>query len=72
MKSKSLFDQSASNFSEMRKVVLLPGHGIGPEISESVKKIFNVLKIPVEWEEHQTLDKPKDESGDLIDAHTLA
>ncbi|KRW98930.1 hypothetical protein PPERSA_09455 [Pseudocohnilembus persalinus] len=56
---------------QKRKVVLLPGHGIGPEISNSVKRIFEVLKVPIEWEEHHTLDKPKDDEGNLIDNKTL-
>ena len=35
---------------EKQKVVLFPGNGIGPEISESVKNIFSSLKIPIEFE----------------------
>lgn len=29
---------------EKKKVVLFPGHGIGPEITDSVLKIFDTLK----------------------------
>ncbi|KAI9340024.1 hypothetical protein DFJ73DRAFT_628210, partial [Zopfochytrium polystomum] len=32
-------------------VTLIPGDGIGPEISESVKKIFEADKVPIVWEE---------------------
>lgn len=32
-------------------VSLIPGDGIGPEISESVKSIFKQAKVPIEWEE---------------------
>ncbi|KAK9896950.1 hypothetical protein P389DRAFT_188708 [Cystobasidium minutum MCA 4210] len=32
-------------------VSLIPGDGIGPEISESVKSIFSQAKVPIEWEE---------------------
>lgn len=32
-------------------VTLIPGDGIGPEISESVKKIFAADKVPIVWEE---------------------
>ncbi|GAA6003451.1 hypothetical protein JCM10207_000339 [Rhodosporidiobolus poonsookiae] len=32
-------------------VTLIPGDGIGPEISESVKQIFAEAKVPVKWEE---------------------
>ncbi|KAI6119294.1 hypothetical protein EDD16DRAFT_1790905 [Pisolithus croceorrhizus] len=33
------------------KVTLIPGDGIGPEISESVKKIYAAAEVPIEWEE---------------------
>jgi hypothetical protein len=37
------------NFStlEKKKVVLFPGNGIGPEISQSVIDIFSALKVPI-------------------------
>ncbi|PLW20036.1 hypothetical protein PCANC_08487 [Puccinia coronata f. sp. avenae] len=33
------------------KVTLIPGDGIGPEISESVKAIYAAAKVPITWEE---------------------
>lgn len=33
-----------------KKVTLIPGDGIGPEISAAVQKIFAVAKVPIEWE----------------------
>ncbi|ORY80732.1 hypothetical protein BCR35DRAFT_304297 [Leucosporidium creatinivorum] len=32
-------------------VTLIPGDGIGPEISESIKAIFSTAKVPISWEE---------------------
>jgi isocitrate dehydrogenase (NAD+) len=32
-------------------VTMIPGDGIGPEISTSVKKIFAADKVPIEWED---------------------
>jgi len=32
-------------------VTLIPGDGIGPEISESIKDIYTAAKVPIEWEE---------------------
>ncbi|KAJ1977369.1 NAD-dependent isocitrate dehydrogenase [Dimargaris xerosporica] len=32
------------------EVTLIPGDGIGPEISESVQQIFEAAKVPIEWE----------------------
>nr|VDD34757.1 unnamed protein product [Brassica oleracea] len=31
---------------------LFPGDGIGPEIAESVKKVFTTAGVPIDWEEH--------------------
>ncbi|TVU22661.1 hypothetical protein EJB05_32376, partial [Eragrostis curvula] len=47
---------SAAPFStasgETVRATLFPGDGIGPEIAESVKQVFNVAGVPIEWEEH--------------------
>jgi len=36
--------------SEVRKVTLIPGDGIGPEIAKSVQRIFAAAEVPIEWE----------------------
>lgn len=36
--------------SDVRKCTLIPGDGIGPEISAAVQKIFEVASVPIEWE----------------------
>jgi isocitrate dehydrogenase (NAD+) len=36
--------------SGVKKVTLIPGDGIGPEISAAVQKIFEAAKVPIEWE----------------------
>uniref|UniRef100_A0AAF5Q1M6 Isocitrate dehydrogenase [NAD] subunit, mitochondrial n=1 Tax=Wuchereria bancrofti TaxID=6293 RepID=A0AAF5Q1M6_WUCBA len=33
-----------------RRVTLIPGDGIGPEISSSVQKIFEAANAPIEWD----------------------
>ncbi|PXF48440.1 Isocitrate dehydrogenase [NAD] catalytic subunit 5, mitochondrial [Gracilariopsis chorda] len=33
-------------------VTLFPGDGIGPEIAESVKRIFNAADVPITWDTH--------------------
>lgn len=35
----------------MKTITLVPGDGIGPEISESVKQVFEAIKAPVRWEQ---------------------
>lgn len=32
-------------------MTLIPGDGIGPEISRAVQKIFEAAEVPIEWEE---------------------
>jgi len=38
---------------EVHKVVLIPGDGIGPEVTAAVRHVFAVAKAPVEWIEHR-------------------
>jgi len=35
---------------ELRKATLIPGDGIGPEISAAVQKIFAAANVPIDWE----------------------
>uniref|UniRef100_A0A8C8R7P3 Isocitrate dehydrogenase [NAD] subunit alpha, mitochondrial n=1 Tax=Pelusios castaneus TaxID=367368 RepID=A0A8C8R7P3_9SAUR len=37
--------------SAVQTVTLIPGDGIGPEISAAVMKIFDAAKAPIQWEE---------------------
>lgn len=34
-----------------KKVTLIAGDGIGPEIVASVKEVFSAANAPIEWEE---------------------
>ncbi|KCV71669.1 isocitrate dehydrogenase [NAD] subunit alpha, mitochondrial [Fonticula alba] len=34
----------------LRPVTLIPGDGIGPEIADSVKRIFAAAKVPIRWD----------------------
>lgn len=38
---------SKESSTQLRKVVLFPGNGIGPEISKSVTDIFEAYKVPI-------------------------
>ncbi|XWS55836.1 hypothetical protein CRYUN_Cryun09bG0034300 [Craigia yunnanensis] len=44
------------------RATLFPGDGIGPEIADSVKQVFEEAEVPIEWEEHYV--------GDQIDPRT--
>lgn len=39
-----------SSARQKHTVTLIPGDGIGPEISESVQRIFEAAQVPIEWE----------------------
>ncbi len=55
----------------MKKVVLIPGDGIGPEIVESVKKIFKAADVQIEWEEHLAGESALDKLGFLLPISTV-
>jgi len=63
---------SATQPIKKQTVVLFPGDGIGPEITESLTTIYEHLKIPIQWEEHIIHQKAVTKSGDLISDQTLA
>lgn len=33
-------------------VTLIPGDGIGTELADSVKEVFDAIKAPVQWEQY--------------------
>lgn len=53
-------------------VTLFKGDGIGPEISDSVIKIFNSAQVPIDWELHQIGNKAVSKDGDLISEEAIA
>ena len=49
-----------------RKVTLIPGDGIGPEIMGAVKSVFRALEAPIEWEEENAGITAMEEKGELL------
>ena len=50
-KSNSLVNCLRHNSSTARRTVtLIPGDGIGPEISAAVQKIFAAANVPIDWD----------------------
>ncbi|WVO23935.1 isocitrate dehydrogenase, NAD-dependent [Cryptococcus decagattii] len=41
-----------SKFGGKYTVTLIPGDGIGQEVADSVKEVFDALKVPVQWEQY--------------------
>lgn len=56
----------------MHKVTLIPGDGIGPEISEAVQKIFTAAGAPVTWEVCYAGQAGIAKFGDPLPEQTLA
>ena len=50
----------------MKKVTLIPGDGIGYEISESLVEIFKAAKVPVEFETENVGADVYEKTGELI------
>ena len=50
----------------MKKITLIPGDGIGYEISESLVKIFDAAKVPVEFETENAGSDVYEKTGELI------
>jgi len=55
----------------MKKVTLIPGDGIGLEIVESVKKVFQAAGVQIEWEEEYAGQTALDFFGELLPQKTL-
>lgn len=54
-----------------RKVTLIPGDGIGPEIMTAVKSVFSALDAPVEWEEENAGLSTLERRGELLPGSLL-
>ncbi|KUG06038.1 isocitrate/isopropylmalate dehydrogenase family protein [Solirubrum puertoriconensis] len=50
----------------MHTITLIPGDGIGPEITRAVQDIFAAAQVPVQWEEQNAGQTTYDQSGELI------
>jgi len=69
--SASQGSQGGKPSGQKHKVVLFPGHGIGPEITSAVLKVIDAVKVPIDWEEHYVQQKVINKEGDLILPETL-
>ncbi|MDA0661047.1 MAG: isocitrate/isopropylmalate family dehydrogenase [Planctomycetota bacterium] len=53
------------------EVVLIPGDGIGPEVSDAVRRIFAAAAAPVHWDEHVAGIAAIEGGLDVLPAATL-
>ncbi len=55
----------------MYTITLIPGDGIGPEISEAVRNIFDAAKIPIQWEVYEAGQRALVQYGDVLPGPVL-
>ena len=55
----------------IKEVTLIPGDGIGPEITAAVKRVFSAIDAPVIWDEQQAGITALQEQGQLLPASVL-
>ncbi|MBI2608614.1 MAG: NAD-dependent isocitrate dehydrogenase [Deltaproteobacteria bacterium] len=53
------------------KITLIPGDGIGPEISEAACKVLEAAKVPIDWETHIAGQTAFDKIGNPLPEKTL-
>ena len=53
------------------RVVLIPGDGIGPEVTAAVRRILTAARAPVEWIEHQAGLAGLEAGRDLLPEETV-
>src|ERR1700752_263511 len=55
----------------MYTITLIPGDGIGPEISETVRNILEATKIPIQWEVYEAGQRALVQFGDVLPCKVL-
>jgi isocitrate dehydrogenase (NAD+) len=55
----------------MKHVTLIPGDGIGPEITEAVKAVFEAAQVPVVWDVHNAGLASLEAGDELIPASLI-
>jgi isocitrate dehydrogenase (NAD+) len=55
----------------MYTITLIPGDGIGPEISEAVRKILEAAKVPIQWEVFEAGQRALVKFGDVLPGQVL-
>jgi isocitrate dehydrogenase (NAD+) len=53
------------------QVVLIPGDGIGPEVTEAVQRVLAAAEAPIEWEIHQAGIVALDAGDEVLPKSTL-
>jgi isocitrate dehydrogenase (NAD+) len=56
----------------MRKITLIPGDGIGPEVTEAARRCIEATGVKISWEEAIAGQVALDKTGELLPKATLA
>src|SRR5918997_493569 len=54
------------------QVTLIPGDGIGPEVSEAARRVIDATGVPIEWEMREAGQTALETQGDVLPEETLA
>lgn len=52
-------------------ITLIPGDGIGPEVTRCVREVFQSAEVPVQWEEAEAGAAAFDKTGDTIPENVI-
>ena len=55
----------------VRKITLIPGDGIGPEVTKAAKRCIQATGVKIEWEEVLAGEEAKNKCGDLLPKNVL-
>lgn len=55
----------------MHRITLIPGDGIGPEVSAAAKKVIEATGVKIEWEEVETGQEALEKYGTPLPEHVL-
>ena len=53
------------------QVTLIPGDGIGPEVSEAARRVIDATGVPIEWEVREAGLTALESQGDVLPEETL-
>ena len=54
------------------QVTLIPGDGIGPEVSEAARRVIDATGVPIAWEVREAGLTALESQGDVLPEETLA
>jgi len=54
-----------------RKITIIPGDGIGPDVAEAAKRCIDATGVKIEWEEAIAGELAREKTGELLPKETL-